>query len=129
MSFFVLLLNILLETAKEENISRAIKKLYISQQALSKEIANMEASLGISLFVRSQNCIELSSADKAILPVAKAMLECHDRYISILHSVAERKLFDSEFLKRVTDILEKKKTVADAIAELNRQYNVSPQKK
>ena len=37
--------------------------------------------------------------------------------------------FDNECRKRVMDILEKKRTVADAIAELNRKYNVSPQKK
>lgn len=38
--------------AKTKNFSEAAKKLYISQQALSKQIQKMEASLGAKLFIR-----------------------------------------------------------------------------
>lgn len=42
-----------LKICETGSISRAAAKLYISQQALSKNIENLENSLGLPLFYRS----------------------------------------------------------------------------
>jgi DNA-binding transcriptional LysR family regulator len=38
------------------------KRLYISQQAVSKHIANLEKDIGVSLFIRTRNKVELTAA-------------------------------------------------------------------
>lgn len=43
--------------AEERNISRAAKKLYISQPSLSQYIIRLENNLGIKLFERKGNLI------------------------------------------------------------------------
>lgn len=51
-----------LTVAREKNISRAAEKLFISQPSLSQHIAKLEETLGIKLFDRSQNPLELTQA-------------------------------------------------------------------
>ncbi len=51
-----------LMVAREKNISRAAEKLFISQPSLSQHIAKLEEMLGIKLFDRSQNPLELTQA-------------------------------------------------------------------
>lgn len=46
--------------AREKNISRAAKLLYISQPAVSKAISNLEKSLGVTLFHRSSKGVRLT---------------------------------------------------------------------
>ncbi len=41
-----------LETAREENMSRAAERLHLSQSTLSKQLKNLEDELGKKLFVR-----------------------------------------------------------------------------
>lgn len=47
-------------TAEEGNISAAAKKLYISQPAVSKAIAKLEANIGVPLFTRSSKGVHLT---------------------------------------------------------------------
>ena len=49
-----------IETTKHKSISKASESLYISQQALSRCIANMENELNCTLFIRSVKGITLS---------------------------------------------------------------------
>lgn len=90
--------------AKEENVTKAAKECFISQQALSKEIANLEKELGVSLFVRSANHIRLSQDGRDLLPIATAMLESFDFYSQTMISVAQkskdalRVLFENDIL-------------------------------
>ena len=48
--------------AKTQNISKAAKELYISQPAISKQIRQLEAELGCSLFTRSGRTLSLTEA-------------------------------------------------------------------
>lgn len=46
--------------AEELNFSRAAEKLFITQQALSKQIAALEQDIGGKLFLRNQNALQLT---------------------------------------------------------------------
>lgn len=48
--------------AEELNFSKAAQKLYISQQALSAQIASLEHDLGFPLFVRTTKTVSLTEA-------------------------------------------------------------------
>lgn len=50
--------------AEEENITRAAKRLFISQPALSATIARLEKELGFDLFRRDSNKISLTDAGR-----------------------------------------------------------------
>lgn len=50
--------------AEMENITKAAESLYISQPALSKSIAKLEKSLGVSLFERRRGRLNLSAMGK-----------------------------------------------------------------
>lgn len=53
-----------IETAQHKSMSKAAEALYISQQALSRCIANMEQELGVELFSRSVKGIKLTEDGK-----------------------------------------------------------------
>ena len=57
-------LNYFREVAAVENITKAAKKLYVSQPALSTAIARLEKELDFLLFERKGNRIELTEADR-----------------------------------------------------------------
>ena len=48
--------------AKEKSITKAAKKLYISQPAISKSLKKLEEEINVSLFVRNLNGVELTEA-------------------------------------------------------------------
>ncbi len=61
--------------ASELSFTRAADKLNMSQPPLSYQIASLEAELGARLFNRTSRSVELSSAGKALLPHALAVLQ------------------------------------------------------
>lgn len=64
-----------LTVAAHLNFSRAAEALYISQPALSYQIAELERELGVLLFVRDRRKIYLSPAGAALVPLAQNTLE------------------------------------------------------
>ncbi|WP_279404005.1 LysR family transcriptional regulator [Secundilactobacillus kimchicus] len=48
----------------ERNISRAAEKLHISQPTISRQLKDLEAELGVTLFERGSRTIGLTSAGK-----------------------------------------------------------------
>ena len=50
-----------IEACNHNSLSKAAKSLYISQQALSRAIGNLESEVGCKLFYRSVNGIELTA--------------------------------------------------------------------
>src|SRR3954469_24174762 len=60
-------LNILLAVAQAGSMAKAAKELAISQPAVSKAIAEMEHTLGVPLFDRSQQGIEPTQYGRALL--------------------------------------------------------------
>jgi DNA-binding transcriptional LysR family regulator len=61
--------------ARELHFGRASAKLYVSQPALSRQIHQLEALMGVELFIRSSRHVELTSAGKRLLEGASSALE------------------------------------------------------
>jgi DNA-binding transcriptional LysR family regulator len=62
--------------AEELNFSRAAQKLHITQPALTKRIAELEGRLGIQLFVRDHQMVEVNDSARAFVEEAR---------LSVLH--------------------------------------------
>lgn len=60
--------------AEERNISRASARLRISQPAVSRQIRDLEAELGVHLFNRQANGLQLTEAGDAMLAHARDVL-------------------------------------------------------
>ncbi|MBS6952464.1 MAG: LysR family transcriptional regulator [Enterocloster asparagiformis] len=71
-------LNYILAIASEETISKAAKKLYISQPNLSMYLAKLEKEVGVPLFWRSENRYIPTSAGKQYIEAARNILEISD---------------------------------------------------
>ncbi|QES40285.1 LysR family transcriptional regulator [Streptomyces venezuelae] len=65
--------------AEEEHVGRAAERLHISQSPLSRQIAQLEKNLGLTLFERSQQRLRLTSDGRVFLAEATALLRHADR--------------------------------------------------
>lgn len=72
------LLRAFVVTAEEAHFGRAAHRLHMTQQALSKRIARMEALLGVRLFERSSRQVELTDAGGRLLPLARQGVDAVD---------------------------------------------------
>ncbi len=68
-------LQYIVEIANEKNISKAAKKLYISQPTLSVYLARLEDELGTPLFERNKNELLPTEAGTLYIATAKQMLD------------------------------------------------------
>jgi DNA-binding transcriptional LysR family regulator len=60
--------------AEELHFGRAASRMFISQPALSQAIAGLERTLGVKLFARTRQNVELTDAGAELLRHARAML-------------------------------------------------------
>ena len=67
-------LKVFVTAAEELNFSRAAQRLHLSQSAVSQNIQSLERAYRIELFVRHGRTVQLSEAGKAILPMARDVL-------------------------------------------------------
>ncbi|MFD8335912.1 LysR substrate-binding domain-containing protein [Streptomyces solisilvae] len=65
--------------AETEHVGRAAEQLHISQSPLSRQIAQLEKNLGLTLFERSQQRIRLTRDGAIFLSEARALLRHADR--------------------------------------------------
>lgn len=65
--------------AEAEHVGRAAEHLHISQSPLSRQIAQLEKSLGLTLFERTQQRIRLTADGRVFLTEARALLRHADR--------------------------------------------------
>ena len=63
-----------LTVAQELHFRRAAEKLFITQPGLSKQIKQMEDSLGVSLFIRDKKKVKLTSAGQYLKNEVEVML-------------------------------------------------------
>lgn len=80
------LYKIFVMVAKEENLTKASEKLYISQPAVTKHIKNLEEMLEIKLFCRSNHGILLTQQGKKLYEEIKEpihrLLEVDEKYVN-----------------------------------------------
>ena len=64
--------------AEELHFTRAAARLFIAQQALSRDIARLENELGTQLFTRTTRRVALTPAGERLLVRARELLALHD---------------------------------------------------
>ncbi len=72
-----------IEVAKREHVTEAANALHVAQSAVSRQIANLEAELGVQLLLREGRNVRLTTigrifqehAEKAILAIEEAQVE------------------------------------------------------
>ncbi|MGP3975548.1 LysR family transcriptional regulator [Streptomyces sp. 8N114] len=72
------LLRAFMAVAEELHFTRAAARLYVAQQALSRDIRSLERELGAVLFVRSTRQVALTPEGEQLLPYARRVLAAHD---------------------------------------------------
>lgn len=68
------LLKTFLEVQKTRHFGKAAENLYLTQSAVSFRVRQLEQSLGVTLFNRFRNNIQLTAAGELLLPHAQAVL-------------------------------------------------------
>lgn len=113
-----------LAVAKHLNFSRAAESLYISQPALSYQIAELEQELGTPLFLRDRRKMFLTPAGGALLPLAsKLVLDMQE-----IRSLAQSGFPQADLPQTLSIAFDKTEDhfestgVTDLIASFIRQY-------
>ncbi|MGH2814573.1 MAG: LysR family transcriptional regulator, partial [Actinomycetota bacterium] len=71
--------------AEELHFTRAAARLYLAQQALSRDIARLEGQLGLRLFTRTTRKVALTPDGERLLLRARELLALHDQTLQELH--------------------------------------------
>lgn len=72
------LLRAFLAVAEELHFTRAAARLYVAQQALSRDVRRLERELGAELFVRTTRQVTLTADGERLLPHARRVLAAQD---------------------------------------------------
>jgi LysR family hydrogen peroxide-inducible transcriptional activator len=64
-----------LQIAKEMNFSRAAEKLHIAQPSLSQQLSKLEKEIGVLLFQRNTNSVELTYAGSQFMEQAQKIVD------------------------------------------------------
>lgn len=64
--------------AEELHFTRAAARLYVAQQALSRDVRRLEEALGTTLFVRTTRAVEPTPDGERLLPLARRVLAAHE---------------------------------------------------
>ena len=80
--------NYVLAIAEERNMTRAAKKLYISQPALTAAINKLEESLGVKLFDRSVNPIRITYAGERYISEMQKIIALQNHLDNEMEEIA-----------------------------------------
>ncbi|MEW1750197.1 LysR family transcriptional regulator [Streptomyces angustmyceticus] len=86
------LLRAFLAVAEELHFTRAAARLYVAQQALSRDIRRLERELGAALFLRTTRRVELTADGTRLLPYARRVVTAHDELADAFRPAPERPL-------------------------------------
>jgi DNA-binding transcriptional LysR family regulator len=76
------LLRIFAAVAREGNVGRAAKRLYVSQPSLSQDVRRLEKLVGVSLFARTSRGMELTASGEALMAGVSSALLSIDRAVA-----------------------------------------------
>ncbi|MEV0124126.1 LysR family transcriptional regulator [Streptomyces sp. NPDC050703] len=85
------LLRAFLAVAEELHFTRAAARLYVAQQALSRDVRRLERELGAGLFSRTTRQVTLTADGERLLPHARRVLAAQDELVAAFMA-AERPL-------------------------------------
>ncbi|MFG2788851.1 LysR family transcriptional regulator [Streptomyces sp. NPDC048419] len=95
------LLRAFVTVAEELHFTRAAARLYVAQQALSRDVRRLERELGADLFVRSTRQVALTADGERLLPYARRVLEAQDALLAAFGQ-ARPLLVDLNYRDQVT---------------------------
>ena len=64
-----------LQIAEERNFSRAAEKLHIAQPSLSQQLSKLEKEIGVLLFQRTTNSVDMTYAGEVFMERAQKILD------------------------------------------------------
>ncbi|MGW1954296.1 LysR family transcriptional regulator [Streptomyces sp. NPDC001920] len=76
------LLRAFLAVAEELHFTRAAARLYVAQQALSRDVRRLERELGAELFVRTTRQVTLTPDGERLVPYARGALQAQDALLA-----------------------------------------------
>ncbi|WPO73460.1 MULTISPECIES: LysR family transcriptional regulator [unclassified Streptomyces] len=88
------LLRAFLAVAEELHFTRAAARLYVAQQALSRDVRRLERELGAELFSRTTRQVMLTADGERLLPYARRVLEAQDELVAAFTGAARPLLVD-----------------------------------
>ncbi|MGW0119552.1 LysR family transcriptional regulator [Streptomyces sp. NPDC003327] len=80
--------------AEELHFTRAAARLFVAQQALSRDVRRLERELGAELFVRTTRQVALTPEGERLLPYARRVLAAHDELTDAFRAAARPLLVD-----------------------------------
>lgn len=83
------LLQYVIQIAAERNFSRAAEKLHIAQPSLSQQLSKLEKELGVLLFKRSTNSVELTHAGSVFVEKAQHIVDMTEQLRREMEDIAE----------------------------------------
>ncbi|BBI33259.1 LysR family transcriptional regulator [Cohnella abietis] len=78
-----------IQIATERNFSRAAEKLHIAQPSLSQQLSKLEKELGVLLFKRSTNSVELTYAGSVFVDKAQQIVDMTDQLRREMEDIAD----------------------------------------
>ena len=79
-------LQFFLAVCEAQSFRNAAARCYVSQQAISKSLSNLEQELGVQLFVRNQNGVSLTEAGQQLEKLARPHLNQRDEILRQMRS-------------------------------------------
>ncbi|GHD46610.1 LysR family transcriptional regulator [Streptomyces galbus] len=76
------LLRAFLAVAEELHFTRAAARLYVAQQALSRDVRRLERELGADLFLRTTRQVTLTPDGERLVPYARRVLAAQDELLA-----------------------------------------------
>src|SRR6266496_88035 len=80
--------------AEELHFTHAAAKLYLTEQALSRDIRRLEEQLGLTLFTRTTRRVTLTPDGQRLLVRGRELLALHDRTVLEMHNADRPLLVD-----------------------------------
>lgn len=78
-----------IQIAKEKNFSRAAEKLHIAQPSLSQQLSKLEQEIGVLLFRRTTNSVELTQAGLSFVEKAQSILDAVEQLKQEMDDIAQ----------------------------------------
>ncbi|TVX92947.1 LysR family transcriptional regulator [Paenibacillus agilis] len=80
-----------IQIAEERNFSRAAEKLHIAQPSLSQQLSKLEKEIGVLLFQRTTNSVELTHAGTVFVERAQAIIDSLEQLKKEMFDISQTK--------------------------------------